>query len=109
MQPKATAKRKPRAPKLPQPIQLADIDEKTRQDLFWAACTLNDDGELQAITQFRDKATHRSDIPATAQNAFTSATRYIRDCRDEAAQMCKEAGGLLFAFHGSKAFEVAAC
>jgi hypothetical protein len=103
MQATASTTRKPRAPALPQPIPLANIDTDKHQDTFWAAVTLNDDAELQAIVQMRNSAT-RTTLPTAAQNALSSAARYIRESRDEAAQMCKDAGGLLFAFHGSKAF-----
>lgn len=102
-----TKPRKPSAPALPQPITLTGIDSDNRPDVFWAACTLNDDGELQAIMQMRDSVT-RKNSPTAACNALISAARYIKESRDEAAQMCKKLGGLLFAFHGSKAFEVAA-
>lgn len=102
-----TKPRKPSAPALPQPIPLAGIDSDNRPDVFWAACTLNDDGELQAIVQMRDSVT-RKKSPTAACNALISAARYIKESRDEAAHTCKEVGGLLFAFHGSTAFEVAA-
>jgi len=97
-----TKPRKPSAPALPQPIPLAGIDSDNRPDVFWAACTLNDDGELQAIVQMRDSVT-RKNSPTAACNALISAARYIKESRDEAAQLCQGLGGLLFAFHGSKA------
>lgn len=103
-QPTQAPKRKPDP--LPQPIRLAAIDAGKRQDLFWAAAMLNDDGELQAINRL--SAAAKINGCTTVNNALRSATHAIKDQLAQSTNNCIETGGLLFAFHGSKTFGVAA-
>lgn len=99
-QPKPAPQRKPDP--LPQPIRLTDIDADNRQDLFWAAALLNDDGELQAINRLK-AATNVNDCCVTV-NALLSARSAIKDQLAQSTNNCLEEGGLLFAWHGSRAF-----
>lgn len=101
---KPAPKRKP-AP-LPQPVRLVDVDADKRQDMFWAAALLNDDGELQAINRLK-AATNVNDCCVTV-NALLSARHAIKEQMAQSVRNCIDSGGLLFAFHGSKVFQVAA-
>lgn len=87
---------------LPQPIKLRTIDSEKHQDLFWAAAFLNDDGELQAIKRLQSDARGLCDVTI---GALYTAQHAIKDQLHQSVQNCLEAGGILFAWHGSKAFE----
>lgn len=65
---------------------------------------LNDDGELQAIERLLANKNH-GDVTT---RALTNAKVDIRRTRHASARQCQAYGGILYAFHGSKAFAQAA-
>ncbi len=95
--------RKPRETALPKTIRTARISDVLSDGHFWAASMLNDDGELQAI----ERLTRKTFTEVTLR-ALIGAQAHIRDERNASARHCQRDGGLLYAFHGSKAFAQAA-
>lgn len=91
--------RKPRETALPKTIRITRLSDGH----FWAASMLNDDGELQAI----ERLTRKTFTEVTLR-ALIGAQAHIRDERNASAMHCQRDGGLLYAFHGSKAFAQAA-
>jgi hypothetical protein len=95
--------RKPRAPALPKIIQTYGMMDQISIAHSWAAHTLNKDTELQAIERLSQKIYEEA-----TYYALYSAQHHIRDDLKKAAEACQRNGGLLYAFHGSKAFAMPA-
>jgi len=95
----------PAVPAIPALVAVPHVLESTPKK--WAATALNTDAQLAAI-----HAAHVAAIAAnsdkTTQSALVLAYVSLNKEVAEAFAMAKHAGGLLFAFHGSTAFEVAA-
>ena len=95
----------PAVPAIPALVAVPHVLESTPKK--WAAIALNTDAQLSAI-----HAVHVAAIAAksnkTSQSALVWAYVSLKQEVAEAFTMAKHAGGLLFAFHGSTAFEVAA-
>ena len=75
--------------KLPKLIDFLKIDQVTRLHLFWAACMLNNDAELQAIDFLFGQVDN-----SVARSAFFEAKRHLRSERHEAAIVCAKNGGI---------------
>lgn len=101
----ARAHREATVPSVPALVAVPHVLESTPKK--WAAMALNADAQASAI-----HAAHVATIAAngdkTTQSALTWAYVSLKKEAGDMFAMAKHVGGLLFAFHGSKAFEVAA-
>lgn len=92
-------------PTVPALVEVPHVLESTPKK--WAATALNADAMLMAMHATHVAAIAQSSSPNTTQTALAWAYTALQKEAGEAFAYAKRAGGLLFAFHGSAAFQPA--
>lgn len=92
-------------PTVPALVEVPHVLESTPKK--WAAEALNADAMLMAMHATHVAAIAQSSSPNTTRTALTWAYVALQKEAGEAFAYAKRAGGLLFAFHGSAAFQPA--
>lgn len=99
---KATQAGKPKAPAIPALMPLPSLNGNSA--IFWAVSALNDDACVQALRAVQKPLYNQSGSGNyTKRIAMVSALGHAEQEAKEAFEECRKAGGLLFAWRGSRA------
>lgn len=104
MQTTATAPQasNPEAPAIPALMPMPESENN--RAIFWAVAALNDDACVQALFAMQRPLYANNDSGSyTKRIAMVAALRHAKEEAQEAFEICREEGGLLFAWRGSRA------